>query len=94
MKKIENDWYNKGYEDGFSDAINNPDLESIIEKIENLSREEKQKIYVKLFADDQMECCTDKRNSQIQTILRNYKNNVLTSLEAIKSIVDSYYNNL
>ena len=44
MSKFENEMYNKGYEDGFSDAINNLELDDILEKIESLSDEEKQKI--------------------------------------------------
>lgn len=47
MAKFDNEWYKKGYDDGFSDAINNPDIENIIEQIENLSKEEKR--FIKLF---------------------------------------------
>lgn len=44
MNKFENDYYNKGYDDGFADAKNNIDLEDILEQIANLSKTEKEKI--------------------------------------------------
>ena len=44
MSKFENEWYNKGYDDGFSDALNNLQLDDILEHIGNLFEEEKQKI--------------------------------------------------
>ncbi|MBD5534535.1 MAG: hypothetical protein HDQ99_02525 [Lachnospiraceae bacterium] len=44
MSKFENEWYNKGYEDGFSDAINNLSVDDILEHIENLSDNERQQI--------------------------------------------------
>lgn len=44
MSKFDNEYYNKGYEDGFSDAINNLELNDILEHIKNLSVEDKQKI--------------------------------------------------
>lgn len=44
MLKFDNEYYNKGYEDGFSDAINNLELNDILEHIKNLSKEDKQKI--------------------------------------------------
>lgn len=44
MSKFENEWYNKGYEDGFSDAINSLQTDDILEHIGNLSDNEKQQI--------------------------------------------------
>lgn len=37
-------WYKKGYDDGFSDALNNIDIDDILECIPKLSNEERQKI--------------------------------------------------
>ena len=44
MAKFDNEWYNKGYEDGISDAKNNIDIDDILERIPELSKEECQKI--------------------------------------------------
>ncbi len=44
MAKFDNEWYNKGYEDGISDAQNNIDIDDILERIPELSKEECQKI--------------------------------------------------
>ncbi len=42
MNKFENEWYKKGYDDGFADAINNLELNDILEHIANLSDVEKE----------------------------------------------------
>lgn len=49
MIKFDNEWYNKGYEDGFSDAINNLELNDILQTIEKMSIEEVQQVekYIK-----------------------------------------------
>lgn len=39
-----NEWYSKGYDDGFSDAINNIELGDILENIKSMPIEDKQKI--------------------------------------------------
>lgn len=44
MSKHDNEYYNKGYEDGFSDAVNNLEIDDILEQIKILSEEDKQKI--------------------------------------------------
>lgn len=44
MSKINNEWYNKGYDDGYADALNNLELNDILEHIHDFSDEEKQKI--------------------------------------------------
>lgn len=44
MSKFNNEMYEKGYNDGFSDALNNIDIENILDCIPTLSKEEKQKI--------------------------------------------------
>ena len=44
MSKFNNEMYEKGYNDGFSDALNNNDIENILDCIPTLSKEEKQKI--------------------------------------------------
>lgn len=44
MIKFENEWYEKGYNDGFSDALNNINIENIFDWILALSKEEKQEI--------------------------------------------------
>ena len=49
------------------------------------------KKYVLDFAKDEMRNCTNQRKSEIQTILKNYERGMITSLEAIKSICDTYY---
>lgn len=49
------------------------------------------KRYVKEFANDEMKYCSEKRKEQIEKILRNYEKGMITSLEAVKGIVDSYY---
>ena len=50
------------------------------------------KRYVKEFANDEMKCCSEERKTEIQHVLDVYKRGLITSLEAIKAIVDSYYN--
>ncbi len=52
------------------------------------------KCYVKEFAKDEMKCCTDKRRTEIIQILNNYERGIITALEAVKSICDTYYDNL
>ena len=49
------------------------------------------KKYVIDFAKDEMRNCTNKRKSEIQAILKNYENEMITSLEAVKNICDTYY---
>lgn len=44
MSKTDNEWYNKGYEDGFADALNNIEIDDILEHIKKLSKEEKLQI--------------------------------------------------
>lgn len=44
MSKFENEMYQKGYNDGFSDAINNPAIEDIAEMFKSLSAIDKQKL--------------------------------------------------
>lgn len=39
-----NELYDKGYDDGFSDAINNIELDDILERIKSMPIEDKQKI--------------------------------------------------
>ncbi len=52
------------------------------------------KRYVKEFANDEMKKCSNKRKSEIQTILNNYERGMITDLEAVKSICDTYYDRL
>ena len=49
------------------------------------------KKYVIDFAKDEMKNCTNKRKMEIQAILENYENGLITSLEAVKGICDTYY---
>lgn len=49
------------------------------------------KKYVVDFAKDEMRNCTNKRKGEIEIILKNYERGMITSLEAIKSICDTYY---
>lgn len=49
------------------------------------------KKYVIDFAKDEMKDCTNKRKAEIQAILKSYENGMITSLEAVKSICDTYY---
>lgn len=52
------------------------------------------KKYVIDFAKDEMKCCSNRRKAEIQTILKNYENGILTSIEAVKSICDTYYDRI
>lgn len=52
------------------------------------------KKYVLDFAKDETKCCSNRRKSEIQTILQNYENGLLTAREAIKAICDTYYERL
>lgn len=52
------------------------------------------KRYVKEFAKDEMKCCTEERKQKIQNILKFYESGNITALEAVKSICDTYYDNL
>ncbi len=52
------------------------------------------KKYVLDFAKDEMKNCSNRRKAEIQTILKNYENEHITSLEAVKSICDTYYERL
>lgn len=52
------------------------------------------KRYVKEFANDEMKCCTEERKQKIQKILEVYERDMITALEAVKSICDTYYDNL
>ena len=49
------------------------------------------KRFVKEFANDEMKCCTEERKAKIQHVLRTYEKGLITSLEAVKAICDSYY---
>lgn len=49
------------------------------------------KKYVIDFARDEMRNCTNQRKSEILKILKNYERGIITSLEAVKSICDTYY---
>ena len=49
------------------------------------------KRFVKEFANDEMKCCTDVRKAKIQRVLKAYERGLITSLEAVKLICDSYY---
>lgn len=44
MSKFNNNMYNKGYNDGYADALNNLELDDILEHIQKLTKDEKQKI--------------------------------------------------
>lgn len=50
------------------------------------------KRYVKEFANDEMKCCSEERKTEIEHVLDVYKRGLITSLEAVKLIADSYYN--
>ena len=50
------------------------------------------KRYVKEFANDELKCCTEERKKIIEHTLDVHKRGLITSFEAIKIIVDSYYN--
>lgn len=52
------------------------------------------KRYVKEFANDEMDRGSNKQRAEIQTILNNYERGMMTPLEAVKSICDTYYDNL
>ncbi len=52
------------------------------------------KRYVKEFANNEMIKCSNRRKSEIQTILNNCKRGLITDLEAVKSICDTYYERL
>lgn len=52
------------------------------------------KRYVKEFARDEMLCCTEERKRKIQKIVKFYERGIITALEAVKSICDTYYDNL
>lgn len=52
------------------------------------------KRYVIEFANDEMRCCTEGRKEKIQRILKVYTSGMITALEAVKSICDTYYDNL
>lgn len=52
------------------------------------------KRYVKEFANDEMKKCSNRRKSEIQAILNNYERGMITALEAVKSICDTYYERL
>ena len=49
------------------------------------------KKYVLDFAKDEMKCCSNRRKAEIQTILKNYENGLISPMEAIKAICDTYY---
>lgn len=49
------------------------------------------KKYVIDFAKDEMKCCSNRRRAEIQMILKNYENNAMTAMEAVKAICDTYY---
>ena len=44
MSNFENEWYDKGYNDGFSDAINNLEIGDIINYLESLEDEKRQEV--------------------------------------------------
>ncbi len=52
------------------------------------------KRYVKEFANYEMDKGSNKRRVEIQTILNNYERGMMTALETVKSICDTYYDNL
>ena len=52
------------------------------------------KKYVIDFAKDEMKFCSNRRKAEIQAILKNYENDLITSIEAIKAICDTYYERL
>lgn len=49
------------------------------------------KRYVKEFANDEMECCTEERKEKIQHILKVYEKGMVTPFETVKMICDTYY---
>lgn len=49
------------------------------------------KRYVKEFANDEMKSCTEERKVKIQHVLEVYEKGLITSLEAVKMICDTYY---
>ncbi len=57
-------------------------------------REKNMKRYVKEFANDEMKKSSNRRKSEIQAILNNYERGMITDLEAIKRICDTYYDRL
>jgi len=52
------------------------------------------KRYVKEFANDEMRKCSDRRKSEIKAILNNYERGMISDLEAVKCICDTYYDRL
>ncbi len=52
------------------------------------------KRYVKEFANDEMKKSPSSRKAEIQAILNNYERGIITALEAVKSICDTYYDRL
>ncbi len=56
--------------------------------------EEDMKRYVKEFANDEMKKSSNSRKSEIRAILNNYERGMITDLEAVKSICDTYYDRL
>lgn len=44
MGKIEYEWYNKGYDDGYSDAINNIEVGDILNQLGNFTDEDVEKL--------------------------------------------------
>jgi len=55
---------------------------------------ENMKRYVKEFANDEVKKCSNRRKAEIQAILKNYERGMITALEAVKSICDTYYERL
>ena len=49
MTKFNDEMYEKGYNDGYADALNNLELVDILEHIQDFSDEDKQKIIDELF---------------------------------------------
>lgn len=52
------------------------------------------KQYVVDFANDEMECCSEKRRLKIRHILVVYERGLVTSFEAVRMICDSYYDEM
>lgn len=44
MGEIEYEWYNKGYDDGYSDAINNIEVGDILNQLESFTDEDVEKL--------------------------------------------------